>query len=106
MGAIHHNKQVNWLKFLQRQLRRPNQGPAEGPYWIVLNLSAHKDLRLRPPSFHFRHPTIESARTEAARLAAEPNLIGRRFGIFTFTGETAKVELPAAYAKVEETAVA
>lgn len=77
---------------LRTQMQRPNQGPADGPYWVVMNLSQHKALYYRPPSFHFRHPTEEAAIKEAERLAALPQHAGWRFGVLAFTGISVKVE--------------
>lgn len=81
------------LAQLHRQMQRPNQGPAEGPYWIVMNLSQHKSLHYRPPAFPFRHPTEEAAVAEAHRLSQQPDHAGWRFGVFAFTGISVKVEV-------------
>lgn len=93
------------LARLHRQMLRPGQGPVDGPYWIVMNLSRHKHLGFMPPTFPYRHPTEESARIEAERLAAESDHIGWRFGVFAFTGVTAKVEAPPTPIPVEEPAL-
>ena len=89
------------LKHLHRQMMRPGQGPVDGPYWIVMNLSRHKNLHYMPPSFPFRHATEEAAKAEAERLAAEPDKAGWRFGVFAYTGISAKVEVPPAPIEAE-----
>lgn len=94
MGESSDGKKTRWLRHLKKQLDRPNQGPSDGPYWIVLNLSQHKDLNFKPPSFPFRHATLEAATKEAARLASTPHMIGWRFGVFRFTGLSSKTNLP------------
>jgi len=82
------------LKHLHRQMMRPGQAPGDAAeYWIVINLSPHKQLHYMPPRFPFRHPSLESAITEANRLAGEPDKLGWRFGVFHFTGIAAKVEV-------------
>ena len=81
-----------WLSRLHQQMQRPNQGPAEGPYWIVLNLSQHKNLNSQPPHFPFRHATLESAMKEAGRLSTQPHMVGWRFGVFRYTGASVKSE--------------
>jgi hypothetical protein len=82
------------LARLHRDMERPGQGPDTGPYWTVQNLSRHKDLRFQPPAFPFRHPTEEAARAEAERLAALPKHAGWRFGVFAYTGFSAKIQAP------------
>lgn len=86
------NTRAKWAKRLHAQLKRPGQGPVEGPYWIVLNMSQHKIENFYSPSFPFRHPTKQSAIAEAGRLASMPDKAGWRFGVFEFTGDMAKVE--------------
>ena len=85
------------------QKRRPvNEAPAAGPYWIVLNLSQHR-TPIGRPKFPFRHASEEAAMTEARRLAALPNRVGWRFGVFAFCG-SAKVESGSIPAEVEQEA--
>ena len=93
------------LAHLHRQLQRPGQAPADGPHWIVLNLSRHKNLVYMPPSFPFRHRTKEAARVAAEQLAADPHHAGWRFGVFFFTGVTAKVDAPPEPIPAEEPAL-
>lgn len=92
MGKKSKSPQV-MLARLYRQMARPNQGPVEGPYWIVMNLSQHKVLSYRAPGFPYRHPTEESAIAEANRLAAQPDHVGWRFGVFAYAGISVKVEV-------------
>lgn len=92
MAKPSRNQVADLLRKLHKQASRPGQGPAVGPYWIVMNLSRHKNLSFQPPGFPFRHPTLASAIIESKRLAALPNHRGWRFGIFEFTGVTSKVE--------------
>lgn len=91
-----------WRARLRRQMGRPGQGPDTGPYWIVMNLSRHKNPKVLPPNCPFRHPTESAAIAEAERLAE--SLKGQRFGVFAFTGITAKVEAPSDSVAVEEPA--
>lgn len=92
MGMKHDERQKVWLAQLYKQMERLGQGPADGPYWIVLNMSVHKNLNFQPPRFPFRHPTLEAATAEAERLSAQPNMVGWRFGVFEFTCVSRKTE--------------
>jgi hypothetical protein len=66
-----------------------------------MNLSRHKALHYQAPGFPFRHPSLEAATAEAERLASEPIHAGWQFGVFHFTGITAKVEAEQAPAEVD-----
>jgi hypothetical protein len=87
------------------RFNRPGQADPCGPYWIVMNLSWHRDLRYRGPNVHFRHPTVEAATAEADRLSRQERHLGWRFGVFEFTNITCKVE-PLAEQSVELTQAA
>ena len=86
-------QEKHMLTRLHKQMQRPGQAPADGPYWIVMNLSVHKELKYSPPRALFRHPTEAGANRECDRLAALPHNVGKRFGVFGSTGHSAKIEV-------------
>ena len=81
-----------WKEHETRMANRPGQAPIGEPCWIVINFSRHKEQpEERRIALFFRHPSEESAITEAKRLADKHR--GKRFGVFA-SGPSFKVELP------------
>lgn len=86
------DRQTEALRAMLAATRRQGQALPTDPHWIVVNMSPHKTLHPKWPTFPFRHPSVEAATAEAERLANLPKARGSRFAVFAFTGITRKVE--------------
>lgn len=71
---------------LEAKFVRDGQAPIDGKFWIARRISMPVDQFQHFFGVPFRHPTPESATTEAERMArVHP---GETYGIFEFTGLT------------------
>lgn len=72
---------------------KPVQADPREPHWLVVSMRGKDEMPQhgkRPWRYLFRHPTLESADTECARLAGL--IPGTRFTVYA-SGPSHKVEL-------------